>query len=218
MAGLQARYRRHHSPLMAAWTAEPAIGSHHSCRCTNAPMWWVCGRLCVGRPAIMTTTCLWWLRGQLSPPLKATTRFTPDAVCIPPNAMHRSSAEPSRRLHNQSQHAPLGSASDAMRIFHRIRYKWQRFATVPMVYAHADAHAETHSSWLLWGKSRSASFWRSHQNIGHRAARPARAVRMFHPRRWSACAGSGAKHTGTPCVQGVPPASPPGPWTRVGRA
>ena len=31
-----------------------------------------------------------------------------------------------------------------------------------------------HSSWLLWGRSRSASFLRGHQNIGRRA----RAVRM----------------------------------------
>ena len=33
----------------------------------------------------------------------------------------------------------------------------------------------THSSWLLWGRSRSASVLRSHQNIGRRA----RTVQMF---------------------------------------
>ena len=37
----------------------------------------------------------------------------------------------------------------------------------------------TPSSWLLWGRSRSASFLRSDQNIGRRAACRACAVRMF---------------------------------------
>ena len=58
----------------------------------------------------------------------------------------------------------------------------------------------THSSWLLWGGSRSASFLRGHQNTGLTAARRARAVRMGPPIdqfgtlsiRWASAAKNGA--------------------------
>ena len=77
---------------------------------------------------------------------------------------------------------PLGGASDAVRapcarrvnswpntIDHRGRSDEADTLLTPL---------GAHSSWLLWGRSRSASFLRGHQNIGRRAARRARAVRM----------------------------------------
>ena len=69
------------------------------------------------RPAIKTTTRLWWLRGRLCPPFKAPSRFAPNTMCILPNAMHLLSAEPASLLQpaisytrNGTKHTGLGRA------------------------------------------------------------------------------------------------------------